>query len=75
MPIALNAANEVAVDGFLVGLITFGEIPEVAARVLERHVPSDIADLAHVVEIDGARAIESMLGRGARIHAGFSVAN
>ena len=51
-PIALNAANEVAVDAFLGGLIPFGEIPDVVARVLERHEPSEITDLAHVVEID-----------------------
>lgn len=51
-PIALNAANEIAVDAFLGGLITFGEIPGVVSRVLERHEPSEITDLAHVVEID-----------------------
>ena len=41
----------------------------------------DVVILAHAIRAvdlnsgDGDRAIESMLGRGARIHAGFSVAN
>jgi 1-deoxy-D-xylulose-5-phosphate reductoisomerase len=34
-PTALNAANEVAVAGFLDGRIAFGELPETVARVLD----------------------------------------
>ena len=52
VPVALNAGNEVAVNAFLGGLITFGEIPEVVDRILERHEALEITDLEHVVEVD-----------------------
>lgn len=37
MPAVLNAANEVAVEAFLEGRLTFNRIPEVVARVMEEH--------------------------------------
>lgn len=65
-PIALNAANEVAVEAFLGRLITFGEIPQVVERILEQHEASVVTELEHVVEIDlEVRALASeMVRRG-----------
>jgi 1-deoxy-D-xylulose-5-phosphate reductoisomerase len=51
-PAAFNAANEVAVAGFLAGRIPFGRITEVIETVLTRHRPRPLADLATVREAD-----------------------
>jgi 1-deoxy-D-xylulose-5-phosphate reductoisomerase len=48
-PAALNAANEVAVAAFLAGRLPFPGIAEVVARVLERHRPPEVLDLAAVL--------------------------
>jgi 1-deoxy-D-xylulose-5-phosphate reductoisomerase len=37
LPAVFNAANEVAVDAFCGGRITFDQIPEVVARTMKRH--------------------------------------
>ncbi len=37
LPAVLNAANEVAVDAFLNGLVTFLEIPQIIERVMASH--------------------------------------
>ena len=37
LPAVFNAANEVAVDAFCNGRITFEEIPAVVARTMKRH--------------------------------------
>ena len=37
MPAVMNAANEVSVDLFLNGQITFGEITEVISRTMDKH--------------------------------------
>jgi 1-deoxy-D-xylulose-5-phosphate reductoisomerase len=37
MPAVLNAANEVAVDAFCAGKITFNQITEVVSRVMDKH--------------------------------------
>lgn len=55
--IALNAANEVAVDLFLRGRITYLEIPVIVARALEwqsRDIKSDPGSLEEVMSIDQA---------------------
>jgi 1-deoxy-D-xylulose-5-phosphate reductoisomerase len=49
-PVALNAANEVAVEAFLQGRLTFGGIARVIAQVLERadrgtNEPASLADV------------------------------
>lgn len=50
--IAFNAANEVAVEAFLSGRITFGEIVPVVARALEMMPHSPISSLADVLAVD-----------------------
>ena len=37
MPAVLNAANEIAVERFLAGELSFPSIVEIVSRVLERH--------------------------------------
>ena len=66
VPIALNAANEIAVEAFLDRRIAFGEIPEVVDRILQKHKPSEASDLQQVVDIDlEVRALASeMIRRG-----------
>lgn len=60
-PAAFNAANEVAVAGFLDGRITFGRISEVIERVLEHHPDESARDLATVRAADTrARAAATM---------------
>ena len=51
-PVALNAANEVAVQGFLDGRIGFLAIADVVERVLDRLGDGGIADLGEVFECD-----------------------
>ncbi len=51
-PAALNAANEVAVEGFLREAIPFGRIPEVIETVLSRHTPRPADRLDAVLEAD-----------------------
>ena len=52
-PAWLSAANEVAVDAFLAGVIRWNQIPDVCIATMERHdagVPTSVAD---VIEADG----------------------
>ncbi len=68
-PAALNAANEVAVEGFLREAIPFGRIPEVIETVLARHAPRPADRLDAVLEADRwARetAASLLVGAGAR---------
>jgi 1-deoxy-D-xylulose-5-phosphate reductoisomerase len=51
-PAALNAANEVAVAGFLDRKTTFERIPELIERALAAHKVQAAADLATVIEAD-----------------------
>jgi len=55
-PAVLNAANEVAVAGFLDGLIPFGAIADTNRKVLEAHLAERggtlVRDLAEVLEAD-----------------------
>jgi 1-deoxy-D-xylulose-5-phosphate reductoisomerase len=68
-PAWLNAANEVAVAGFLDGKIPWSAIPDVLDAVLSRHDGSVPEDVDAVIAADGeARAlagelIEGMIGR------------
>ncbi|CAN5754324.1 1-deoxy-D-xylulose-5-phosphate reductoisomerase [soil metagenome] len=56
-PAALNAANEVAVAGFLAERLPFARIAGVIESVLESHEPDDPRDLEAVLRADGdARA-------------------
>jgi len=65
-PIVLNAANEVAVHGFLERRIGFLEIVRTVERCLERADHGPVARLDDVYEIDGAaRDLASQLLDGA----------
>ncbi|MFZ5427908.1 MAG: 1-deoxy-D-xylulose-5-phosphate reductoisomerase [Thermodesulfobacteriota bacterium] len=52
--VALNAANEVAVEWFLKDRIGFMDIPAVVARALDRQQPLDDPDFMTIMELDAA---------------------
>ena len=51
-PVALNAANEVAVEAFLERKLGFMSIPRVIDRTLAAHTPEDVATLEVVRRVD-----------------------
>jgi 1-deoxy-D-xylulose-5-phosphate reductoisomerase len=51
-PAALNAANEVAVEAFLSGVIAFSEIPEIVESVLDSHAPQETVSLEDILKAD-----------------------
>ncbi|NSW55410.1 MAG: 1-deoxy-D-xylulose-5-phosphate reductoisomerase [Armatimonadetes bacterium] len=51
-PVALNAANEEAVDLFLSRRIGFTTIPELVERALDEHDPADVKSLDTVLAVD-----------------------
>ncbi|HXH06956.1 MAG TPA: 1-deoxy-D-xylulose-5-phosphate reductoisomerase, partial [Vicinamibacterales bacterium] len=70
LPVALNAANEVAVAAFLAGRLPFARIPALIAQVLdeaERSGPRGLRTLAEVREADAwaRHRAEAALGRQA----------
>ena len=52
LPVALNAANEIAVAAFLDGRVGYLAIPRVIEKVLESHVSGEPESLEHVKAID-----------------------
>ena len=52
-PVVLNAANEVLVQHFLDGKISFIEIQDTIEKVLEKHVPKYHLELDDILDIDG----------------------
>jgi 1-deoxy-D-xylulose-5-phosphate reductoisomerase len=52
MPSVLNAANEVAVNAFLKGIIRFTEIPVIIKKTMDYHVKMFKAELDGVIEAD-----------------------
>ena len=52
VPSALNAANEVAVERFLAGEISFMDIPRLLQRAMERHRPVENPTPAEIEEAD-----------------------
>lgn len=52
MPAVLNAANEVAVDSFLKGLLHFKNIPVVVESVMEKHNRESGLELGEIMEAD-----------------------
>lgn len=68
-PACLNAANEVAVEGFLNGRLRWVDIPSVIERAMDRFEVSEPRDLTDVLEADAeARvlATEALADREAR---------
>jgi 1-deoxy-D-xylulose-5-phosphate reductoisomerase len=51
-PAVFNAANEVAVAGFLEGRIAFGGIADTIERVLDEHVIEPVSDLESLTSAD-----------------------
>jgi 1-deoxy-D-xylulose-5-phosphate reductoisomerase len=51
-PAALNAANEVAVEGFLQGQLSFVDIARIVADTLEIHESAELESLEHVQQVD-----------------------
>jgi 1-deoxy-D-xylulose-5-phosphate reductoisomerase len=61
-PVALSAADEVAVEAFLAGKIGFTQIPRIIESVLERHAPAPVETLEQVAAADReARAVAHSL--------------
>jgi len=63
MPTVVNAANEVAVAGFLAGQLNFTGIPEVIESVMTKATPGAIGSIDDVLRADGEareRAREAM---------------
>jgi 1-deoxy-D-xylulose-5-phosphate reductoisomerase len=57
LPAVLNAANEVAVEGFVNRRLSFCQISEAVARTMERHQPIMDPSLEEIIEADAwARA-------------------
>lgn len=52
MPTVLNAANEVAVQQFLAGIITFSGIYRLVEKVMAEHNVVDCPDLDEIIEAD-----------------------
>jgi 1-deoxy-D-xylulose-5-phosphate reductoisomerase len=52
LPVALNAANEVAVGAFLSGRIPFSGIAETVGQAVERQPASDLGSLEEILEFD-----------------------
>ncbi len=52
MPAVLNAANEVAVQQFLAGIITFSGIYRLVEKVMAEHNVVDCPDLDEIIEAD-----------------------
>lgn len=51
-PCALNAADEVAVQAFLEGVVALGRVPGILAEVLERHRSEPVESLAQLERVD-----------------------
>jgi 1-deoxy-D-xylulose-5-phosphate reductoisomerase len=67
-PSVLNAANEVAVDGFLSRRLDFPGIPRLVGAVMDRHRPSPATSLESVLQADAwarGAALELMSQGGA----------
>jgi 1-deoxy-D-xylulose-5-phosphate reductoisomerase len=52
MPAVLNAANEIAVQAFLDGMIAFLDIAAVLEATMSQHAPAPLADVAVALQAD-----------------------
>ena len=70
MPVVLNAANEVAVEAFLSGHLSFTGIPTVIERAMAAHRSERDASLPVVREVDRwARAYASSVAERVQLRA------
>ena len=51
-PVVLNASNEIAVDLFLKGEISFGDIEKIISKSLDNHNPTEPKSLEEILSID-----------------------
>lgn len=66
-PTVLNAANEIAVEGFLQGQLSFINIARIVADTLEKHEVAELDSLEHVQQLDTkAREVALKLIRSTR---------
>ncbi len=52
MPAVLNAANEIAVESFLMGRIGFLDIPKLIEKTMEAHQPHPVESVGMIMEAD-----------------------
>jgi len=52
MPIVLNAANEMAVDNFLQGKISFDKIPIIIEKTMQNHCCINLSSLEEIRQVD-----------------------
>jgi len=68
LPVVLNAANEVAVERFLDGTLSFPGIARVIEQTLDCHRPEDVGTLAQVRAVDQwARARAAEMARAIQL--------
>ena len=68
-PTVLNAANEVAVEGFLGGRLRFPDIPAVVEETLAAHTPTEPTGLDAVAEADARARRRAEEAAARRAHA------
>jgi 1-deoxy-D-xylulose-5-phosphate reductoisomerase len=61
MPCVLNAANEIIVEMFLKGVISFMDIPASISRVLDKHKSIANPELEDILEADKWARTEARL--------------
>ena len=59
MPTAMNAANEVAVAGFLEGTLSFGDIPRIVEGVMDAHDSFEPSSIEDVEAVDAWARVEA----------------
>jgi len=52
MPAVLNAANEVAVQAFLNGSISFTGIPKIIKKIMRKHQPKKVRKISDIIQAD-----------------------
>ncbi|MCL2760665.1 MAG: 1-deoxy-D-xylulose-5-phosphate reductoisomerase [Desulfuromonadales bacterium] len=52
MPAVMNAANEVAVEAFLKGILRFVQIPKLIQMVIDQHEPKEFSCVEDVLKVD-----------------------
>ncbi|HKS26192.1 MAG TPA: 1-deoxy-D-xylulose-5-phosphate reductoisomerase [Pyrinomonadaceae bacterium] len=60
LPAAMNAANEMAVEAFINGHISFNDIPRVIEAVMDEHEVEAVTDLGVVLRTDSAARSQAL---------------
>jgi len=59
LSVALNTANEVAVEAFIEGKIQFSDIAEIVTEAVENHTKTNIGGLEEIFDIDRETKLET----------------